>query len=91
MSEEAGADGAQRLAAALYRAIYDKYQPTTRAELHDAILAERAIKEREKKMLTAWADAVRAGEVDRCGSQRKAADELGVGRRTVRPRGKAKQ
>lgn len=93
MTEQVGADSAQTTAAALMIEVYAKYNPADRAELHDAILAERTLKDRESKMLTEWAEVVRAGEVERHGSQRAAAEVLNVARRTVRPRsnGKAKQ
>lgn len=60
--------------------------------LHAAILARRDWHDHASKLLTQWAELVRARAVEQEGSQREAAAKLGVGRRTVRPRNsRAKQ
>ncbi len=56
------------------------------ALLHAAIIARRDWHEHASKLLTRWADSVRAREVERLGSQRKAAAGLGVSRGAVRPK-----
>lgn len=86
MTADVGVECAQASITALMVDVYAKYKPADRAELHEAILAERALKAREAQLLTQWAELVRAGEVAEHGSERKAAEALGVARRTVRPR-----
>lgn len=92
---EMGADRALPTAHDVMMEVYPTVDATDRVALHAAIMARRDWHDRASQLLTQLADVVRAGLVEELGSQRAAADELGVKRRTVRPRGgsngKAKQ
>lgn len=54
--------------------------------LHAAVLAARDRLDHLSKLATQWAESIRAREVERLGSQRKAASVLGVSRGAVRPK-----
>lgn len=86
-----GAEGALPTAAEVMMEVYPTVDATDRAALHAALMARRDWHDHASKLLTQLADNVRAGEVEKHGSQRAAAEVLGVKRRTVRPRRKAEQ
>lgn len=88
MSEQVGADSALPTMLEVMMEVPAGDIILNPAKLHAAIIARRNWHDHSSQLLTQWAEQIRLRMVEEMGSQRQAAETLGVGRRTVRPRGK---